>query len=124
MAINEVNSKYIFTDGEIISFLVDYQVPDGKGMTTDAIIKIKAKHALPNDKFEVSRLELAFSSVVFLKISEIFTRENKISNMTLTKTDDGNFYISLRPYDNSNIPNDSDDFVIKARNFSFDLLKN
>ncbi len=123
MPVNEVNSKYIFTDGEIISFLVDYQVPNGKGMATDAIIRLKAKHSLPGQKFEISTLELVFSSVVFLKISENFTHDSKISNMTLTTTNDGNFYVSLHPFDNSNMPNENDDFVIRAKNFSFDLVK-
>ncbi len=118
----EINSKYVFTDGEILSFKVNYMVPREHGFVIGAIVKIKAKHALPDDKFEFSNLELKFTSVISLYISEDFTKENKIKNMTLKRLDNGVFYISLQPYNNSNEPHEKDNFVITAQQFTFDLL--
>lgn len=124
MPVQEINSNYIFTDGEVLSFKVDYEVPGDKGLEIWATVKIQARHALPHDKFEYRQLELNFSSVISLFIAEDFNRDNKISNMTLKKLDDGVFYISLYPFNNDNEPHEKDNFVIKAKNFTFDLIAN
>lgn len=124
MPIQEINSNFIFTDGEVISFKVNYQVPVKDGFESGARIRIKAKHALPKEKFEYCLLELNFTSMISLFISEDFGTENKISNMTLKKLEDGIFYIALYPYNDLNEPDVKDNFVIRARGFSFDLLRN
>ena len=123
MPVQEINSNYIFTDGEIQSFKVDYQVPTDKGLEIWARVKIKAKHALPHDKFEYCQLELNFASVISMFVAEDFDRDNKISNMTLKKMDDGTFYISLFPFSDDNEPHEKDNFVITAKDFTFDLVK-
>lgn len=122
MHVQEINSKYIFTDGEILSIKIDYQVPSPLGMIAEAEVEVKAKHSLPNDKYEYVTLMLNFSAITSLYISEDFKGESKISDITLKKLDDGNFYVSLHPYNNLNEPNDKDNFVIRAEEFTFDVI--
>jgi hypothetical protein len=122
MPVQEINSKYIFTDGEIISFKVDYQVPTPAGFIAEAEVEVKAKHALPDEEFEYVTLMLNFSAITSLSISENFKHQSKISDITLKKLDDGIFYVSLHPFNTSNEPNDRDNFVIKAEGFTFDVM--
>jgi len=122
MPVKEINSSYIFTDGEIIFFKVDYLVPEENGFVTDAEVTVKAKREVSHGKFEACTLELNFSSITSIYINEHFARENKISDITLKKLENGLFYISLHPFNTTNEPNDKDNFVITAKSFSFDLL--
>lgn len=122
MPVNEINSNFIFTDGEVIHIKVNFRVPVKSAFVTDAKVKLKARHALPNNNFEYCFLELHFEEITSLYIKEDFTSENKISDMTLKQLPDGNFYISLHPYNTSNEPNELDNFVIRAKRFSFNLL--
>ncbi len=121
MHVQEINSKYIFTDGEIISFKVNYRVPVKGGFIASARVSVKARHALGDEAFEYCTLILNFSGIRSLNISEDFTSEAKISDMTLKKLDDGSFYISLHPFNTTNEPNENDNFVIKADGFTFDM---
>ena len=123
MPIKEIKSSYIFTDGEIIFFKVDYLVPEENGFVTDAEVTVKAKREVSHGKFEDCTLELNFSSITSIYINEHFAGENKISDITLKKLENGLFYISLHPFNTTNEPNDKDNFVITAKSFSFDLLK-
>ena len=122
MPVKEINSSYIFTDGEIIFFKVDYLVPVSSGFVTDAEVTVKAKRAMPNNRFEDCTLELNFSAITSIYINENFSGDNKISDITLKKLDNGLFYISLHPFNTTNEPNEKDNFVITAKSFSFDLL--
>ena len=122
MPVKEINSNYIFTDGEIIFFKVDYLVPEENGFVTDAEVTVKAKREVSQGKYEDCTLELHFSSITSIYINEHFAGENKISDITLKKLENGLFYISLHPFNTSNEPNDKDNFVITAKSFSFDLL--
>ena len=122
MPIQEINSNFIFTEGEIIFFKVDYLVPVSSGFVTDAEVTVKAKRALPHNRFEDCTLELNFSAITSIYINEHFTGDNKISDITLKELDNGLFYISLHPYNKTNEPNEKDNFVITAKSFSFDLL--
>ena len=122
MPVKEINSSYIFTDGEIIFFKVDYLVPEENGFVTDAEVTVKAKREVSQGKYEDCTLELNFSSITSIYINEHFAGENKISDITLKKLENGLFYISLHPFNTTNEPNDKDNFVITAKGFSFDLL--
>ena len=122
MPVQEINSNFIFSEGEIVFFKVDYLVPVSNGFITDAEVTVKAKRALPHNQFEYCTLELNFSAITSLYINENFTGDNKISDITLKKLDNGLFYISLHPFNTTNEPNEQDNFVITAKSFSFDLL--
>lgn len=122
MPVQEINSRYIFSEGEIIFFKVDYLVPVSSGFVTDAEVTVKAKRAMPNNRFEDCTLELNFSAITSIYINENFSGDNKISDITLKKLDNGLFYISLHPFNTTNEPNEKDNFVITAKSFSFDLL--
>ena len=89
MPVQEINSNYIFTDGEIQSFKVDYQVPTDKGLEIWARVKIKAKHALPHDKFEYCQLELNFASVISMFVAEDF------ETLDYFRASDDNFFKEL-----------------------------
>lgn len=122
MPVQEINSRYIFSEGEIIFFKVDYLVPVSSGFVTDAEVTVKAKRAMPNNRFEDCTLELNFSAITSIYINENFSGDNKISDITLKKLDNGLFYISLHPFNTTNEPNEKDNFVITSKSFSFDLL--
>lgn len=122
MPVEEINSKYIFTDGEVISFKVDYRVPTKKGMVAEAEVEVKAKRSLPKEKFEYCTLVLNFSAITSLHIAEDFKSEARISDITLKRLDDGIFYVALHPYSTNNEPNEKDNFVIKAEGFTFDVI--
>lgn len=124
MPVQEINSNYIFTDGEVISFSVHYQVPTEKGMVAEARIKLKAKRSLGKEGFDYCILHLNFSSVISLYIAEDFKNESRISDMTLKQLEDDIFYVSLHPYNTSNEPNANDNFVIKAAEFTFEMVNN
>jgi len=124
MSVNEINSNYVFTDGEVISFSVHYRVPTDKGLVAEAKITLKAKRSLGREGFDYCTLHLYFSSVISLYISEDFKNESRISDMTLKKIDDDTFYVSLHPYNTSNEPNVNDNFVIRAEEFTFDMVNN
>lgn len=38
------------------------------------------------------------------------------SDITLTELENGEYYLSIDPYDNTNVPNDKDNFVFKFKN--------
>ena len=123
MHVQEINSNYIFTDGEIIYFKVDYQVATEEGLTAAAEVAVKAKRTLANNDFEYCTLVLNFTGITWLFISEDFSNQSKISDMTLKRLEDGLFYVSLHPFNTSNEPDEKDNFVIKAQSFTFDMLK-
>lgn len=122
MHVHEINSKYVFTDGEIISIVVDYQKPAPTGFVAQADITVKAKRSLDNTRFEYCTLILKFTAVVFMHITENFRNQSKISDITLKKLENGNFYVSLHPFNHINEPNANDNFVIEAEGFTFDML--
>lgn len=118
---HDATVNYVFTDGEIISFNVNYQTPVGREFTTSATVTIKAKRALTNNKFEYCFMEMTFHSVSSFHITESFRRETGFSEITLKKLDNGNFYVSLHPFNNLNEPHELDNFVIQAESFTIAL---
>lgn len=104
--------------------MVNYQVPMKGGFIAEAEVTVKAKRTLPHDKFDYCTLILTFSAITSLFISEDFKLESKISDITLKQLEDGNFYVSLHPFNTSNEPNEKDNFVIRAEGFTFDVINN
>jgi hypothetical protein len=64
-------------------------------------------------KMEDVKLELKFKEIIELYISEDFTSKY-YSDITLVQVQNKEYYLSLDPYDNLNVPNLQDNFVIKS----------
>lgn len=107
MTIREINSNYILNDGQIISCSINFVGRSSVNFLLKVRIQIKKE-------IKPIMVELIISDVTELNIYEDFTSEN-YSDITLLKLESGEYYLSLGPFDNSNKPNENDNFVVKGK---------
>jgi hypothetical protein len=103
-------SKYILNDGEICSILIDYE----NSTNYSVKIKLKLRKSLSSTKFEDTFCTLHFENIEQVDIFEDFGTGTNYSDITLIRLNNGNFYLSLDPYDNTNLPNEKDNFIVKS----------
>lgn len=108
MNFEEFLTNYALNDGETLSFSIDFTNRTCK-------IKLKVRRHLKNQMFHPCEIELHFESLKEIDISEDFRTNGGYSDITLTKTKDDYFYLSIDPYDNTGEPNERDNFVIIAQ---------
>jgi hypothetical protein len=100
-------AQYIFADGKIISMTSNY---------SESSIELKLQiRKWVEKKIVPCFVTLRFENVDELDILEDFSTAGNYSDVVLVKITDEEFYASFDPFGNSGEPNESDNFVIKAR---------
>ena len=112
MEINEIFSNYFIADGQVISLKIDFN-SDSNSLTSATII-LKIRQNIGDKKTKETLLQLFFTDLTQLDIIETFDSTN-YSDIKLIILETGEHYLSLDPYDNSAIPNEKDNFKIKAK---------
>ena len=107
MNFEEIFTNYALNDGETLSFSIDFT-------NRTCNIKLKVRRHIKNQNFEPCEIELDFEGLKEIDISEDFRINVGYSDITLTKTKDDYFYLSIDPYNNTGEPNERDNFIIIA----------
>jgi hypothetical protein len=105
MKLEEIYNNYVLNDGETISFTVDF-------LDCSCVVRMLIRKAIEKQRFQKCQIELLFRGVTNIDISEDFRTQGAYSDITFTKTDNGEFYLSLDPYGNANKPHENDNFII------------
>ena len=109
MNLIEFLSAYSLSDGKIISFIIKYD-----NNCVDIFLQIK--RSILRNKYKPSKIKLIFEEVVRVDLVEDFSTGHDYSDCTLSQLENGKFYLSLDPYDNSGIPNVDDNFKVISKN--------
>ncbi|MDP3930388.1 MAG: hypothetical protein Q8R57_15315 [Bacteroidota bacterium] len=120
MTINEINSNYFIADGQLISIKIDYNSDINSLTSATVVIKIRKK--IGTKKTMEAILQLFFTELILIDIIESFD-STFYSDIKLLLLDNGEYYLSLDPFDNSEIPNNNDNFKIKARTLNITELE-
>ena len=107
MTFKETISKYIFSDGKLISCVINF------ANENSVIINLKVRKQIEK-RYKECLLELKFQNVIEFNLFENFGTEN-YTDITFVKLETGEYYISLDPYGNLNEKNEHDNFVVKAK---------
>ena len=91
MNFEEIFTNYTLNDGETLSFSIDFT-------NRKCSIKLKVRRYNNNRKFQSCEIELHFEGLKEVDISEDFRTNGGYSDITLTKTNDNYFYLSIDPY--------------------------
>jgi len=113
-------SKYILPDGEILSFKVMYS--DERNEMPYVIIDLKVRILNSNKELQPSRIRLRFSELTEIRFFEDFGTGGNYSDITLTKSDKEEYYLSLDPHNNLNEPDEHDNFVIQSKKMEIEEL--
>jgi hypothetical protein len=105
MKLEEIYSKYALNDGETKSFKIDFS-------NRSCSVRLLVRKAVEKQKFQKCEIELIFSGVINIDFSEDFRTTGGFSDITFTKTFNGNYYLSLDPYGNTGEPHENDNFII------------
>jgi hypothetical protein len=112
MRLEEITKNYIFCDGEILSLSIDF-------LKKVCTISLQIRNWLNRSKFQKCTVDLEFTDVFTIDISEDFRTDGRYSDITFTKLIDNKFYLSLDPYGNTGQPDNRDNFIVTANSFSF-----
>ena len=108
MTLKEIESKFILNDGEIISCLMNFD----EIKFVSIILKVREN---VGGKISDLKLEFKFYEIIECEIFENVDSKY-YSDITLLQTENQDYYLSLDPYDNSNVPNENDNFIVKSKN--------
>lgn len=101
-------SNYALNDGEILWFKLDLS-------QQTCTLRLNVREYAETRKLKEFIIDLNFTEVSSIEISEDFRTYGRYSDVTFSKTNDGSFYLSLDPYGNTGIPDEKDNFVIIAK---------
>ncbi len=108
MKLEDIYNYYALNDGETLSVKVGF-------FDCTCVVRLLVRKSIDKQRFRKCEIELLFSGVTNIDISEDFRTQGAYSDITFTKTDDGNFYLSLDPFSNTNEPHKNDNFIIVSR---------
>jgi len=114
MKLEDVYKNYALNDGELRSFKIDF-------CDCSCTIRLLVRKSVGKQRFQKCEIELLFTGVANIDISEDFRTKGGFSDITFTKTSDGNFYLSLDPYGNTGEPHENDNFVIVGSSLTLKL---
>jgi hypothetical protein len=120
MTIDETISNYYISDGQVISLKIDFN-SDNNSLTSVTIV-LKIWKNIGAKKTTETLLQLIFTDLTQLDIVENFD-STYYSDIKLTTLETDEYYLSLDPYDNSLIPNEKDNFKIKAKTIKITELE-
>ena len=107
MTFKELNVNYILNDGKIVSLLMNFTHEP----SVSIILKVRE---IVDSKRNDAELKLEFSEIISCEIFEDFKTEH-YSDITFLELENNEYYLSLDPYSNLNIPNEEDNFIIKSK---------
>jgi hypothetical protein len=108
MTVEQIISNYILTDGQINSITVNFNEEPS------AIVTLNTRKRNPENGVEDVTIDIRLNTLTHFDIVEDF-ESRSFSDLTLTRLTNGEYYLSLDPYDNSNQPNERDNFVFKCK---------
>lgn len=111
MNLEEISNRYVLSDGQVLSFQVSYEI-------CIITINLKVRRNSKKNNFESCIIKLEFKDAIEFNIFEDFGTSTNYSDITFNVLDNGIYYISLDPFDNSGIPNNKDNFVIKSKSLT------
>jgi hypothetical protein len=111
MTIDQIVGDYILTDGQVISLNIYFKDEPS------AIVTLKARKRNSDNSIGDVIIDLRLNSLTHFDTLEDFESEY-YSDLTLTRLANGEYYLSFDPYDNSNHPNERDNFVFKCKNLT------
>src|SRR5947209_20409687 len=110
MLLEEFKQKYILSDGQVLSLACDFNQRQ---------IQLQLNVRKWNGKKpEPCTLDILFNGVTEIDLLDNFD-VSSYSDVIFIKTDTGDFYASFDPLDNSGLPSESDNFVIKSHEVVF-----
>jgi hypothetical protein len=112
MLLEEIRTKYIFNDGNILTFHIDYA-------EKRVSAKINVRKLIARQKFSYCRIQLEFTKIIWIDLFEDFQTDSAYSNITFLKLENGDFYLSLDPFGNSGMPHAKDNLVLKSKALVF-----
>jgi hypothetical protein len=112
MLFEEICKKYIFNDGNVLTFHIDYTE---KKVT----VEVNVRKLIAIQKFSFCRVQLEFTKLIWIDLFENFQTDGGFSGITFLKLDNGDFYLSLDPYGNSGMPHAKDNLVLKSKGLTF-----
>jgi hypothetical protein len=111
MTLNQTFKNYALNDGRIAKFDFDFN-------TKELNIELEIRKRIIKEKFEPCKILLTFSNVKLLDILEDFPTDGQYSDITILEVEDNSIYASFDPYGNSGLPNEQDNWIIRAGSLS------
>ncbi len=108
MGLEDITSDYILNDGQVVSADIEF------GEVPSATITLKARKRNRNKVIEERIVKLRLTHLTHVDIVDDFTSKY-YSDITVTRLENGDYYVALDPYDNSNVPKEQDNFVFKGK---------
>jgi hypothetical protein len=112
MTLRDLLSVFALSDGYVLGLDLDYP-------SKSISIRFKGRRMMKQNKFDWVTGTLQFSGVTALDVYEDFPTDGGCTDVTLTRTDDNDFYLSLDPYGNSGLPHEQDNWIVKAAALTF-----
>jgi len=109
--------NYTLSDGEIMSIAIDYckQSETPYFAPTSVRIELSISQAHGYRKYRKCRAVLTLTGISEIRIFDQQELNGLYSDITITILASGMYYIAFDPYDNSNVPNDEDNYVFIAQ---------
>jgi hypothetical protein len=107
----DLTSAYFLSDGVVLNIAIDHATG-----TVSLVLAVRKR--LNRNKSMPSRLLITFSDVTTIYINDELCTGGQFSDCTFTSIQSGGIYFSIDPYDNSNLPNNEDNWIIKASFFT------
>jgi cobyric acid synthase len=111
------NEKYVLSDGDILS--IHIKNPE----CTYAEITISTRQYLKKEKYRICKLEIIFTNIKKISLFDNANILGKYSDITIARLDNGNYYVSLDPYENTNEPHEKDNNIIISEQIDFKELQ-
>ena len=110
MLLEEFKQKYILNDGQVLSLACDFS-------------QRQVQLQLNIRKWNGKKPEPSIVDILFTGVTEIDLLDNfdvsSYSDVVFVKTEAGDYYASFDPFDNSGVPSENDNFVIKSHEVVF-----
>ena len=107
MKFEDLLKRYSFNDGETLGLTTDF-----RNKTISILLNVR--RFIRKKKLEKCLISLEFIEATTFDIIEDFTTAGSYSDIKFLKNENGEFYISIDPYDNTSNSNQRDNFVIKS----------
>lgn len=111
------NEKYSLSDGDILSIHIDNQECPYAELT------ISTRQYLKKEKYRNCKLAIIFTNIIKISLFDNADILGKYSDVTIARLDNGNYYVSFDPYENTNKPHEQDNNIIISEQIDFKELQ-
>jgi hypothetical protein len=112
MSLDELFSIFPLSDGNILGFDFDYS-------TRTLRLRFQGTKQVAQNRHKISVAVLEFGGLIVMDLFEDFSTDGGCTDVTLAKTDNSEYYLSLDPYGNTGMPHERDNWIIRAESLTF-----